>query len=85
MEPLAGFPEDVGGVQGSSGGVIVHWQERITLHYRLFPVKADGPGSENGEPRERERCLYFVLVGVSVPYLVLFFFLGGVVLIYCLP
>lgn len=67
MEPLAGFPEDVGGVeggdnvQGSSGGVIVHWQERITLHYRLFPVKADGLGNENGESRELTsvRCFLF--------------------------
>ncbi|CAM9817207.1 unnamed protein product [Ectocarpus fasciculatus] len=45
MEPLAGVPsKEEGGVgagtEGSDeGGTIVHWQERITLHYRLFPVE----------------------------------------------
>lgn len=45
MEPLAGFPTDSGvteeseGGDTAGGGTIVHWQERITLHYRLFPAK----------------------------------------------
>ncbi|CBJ30639.1 conserved unknown protein [Ectocarpus siliculosus] len=45
MEPLAGVPsKEEGGVGAGAGGsdeggTIVHWQERITLHYRLFPVE----------------------------------------------
>lgn len=51
MEPLAGFPSAAGGVGDGTGGrdaggTIVRWQERITLHYRLFPATADSKAGE---------------------------------------
>lgn len=67
MEPLAGFSPPAaaaegadkgGGGGGGGGGTVVEWQERITLHYRLFPVDivapaaAENSGSEgSGEHR----------------------------------
>lgn len=37
---------------GGNSGTIVHWQERITLHYRLFPARGgsglNGKRGKNG-------------------------------------
>lgn len=43
----------------ASGGTIVHWQERITLHYRLFPAgsasSSDGAEGEDGDAMQSEK------------------------------
>ena len=67
MEPLAGFPNDSGGsgggVEGGRSGVIVHWQERITLHYRLFPAKVEGRGDEHCEEHRFLPFFFFSMWG----------------------
>lgn len=70
MEPLAGLPSEEkverSGEEDKTkdgGGAIVRWQERITLHYRLFPAEAsDGEGGSGCLPSYSLRSLLLLLL-----------------------
>lgn len=61
LKPLEGFsalPEDS---KGAAGNLVVDWQERTTLHYRLAPVEKEG------EPMVFEHNLHTGALQVSSP------------------
>lgn len=68
---VGGGAEEGGG--GGGGGTIVHWQERMTLHYRLYPAtKEEGTAGDQDDDDRGGECIDKFCGGVVCVFVGLF-------------